>query len=478
MSGDTREKESRRPRLPGLVAGSVLLVLLVASVIHVGLIYEGLRRELVKQIQADNDVIAGAILEVITDLQPETGDRDEYLPLLQQICNQLRLPNGGFVCVADHSGDLLAGPSAMLTEGKEFAGTVFVVDGESLDFEALPPGTVRAVVERSGEEEIVAAVPMGMDGDRILVHQSLAIVRERAMESAMRVAPFSLIVAVTVSIAVFLVSKTIVGRYEARIGAAEDRLRATNRDLEQSNARRRNLIHLLSHDIRNSVSAIGAAVSPAPSASAGPAGTPTSAVLSDGDIHESIDETLRMLDIVRAGEAIESGKTRLDLQPVSLTESLERALHVIEPRRSQKGVRIETDVADDLAVVAEPTSLANSVLTNVLSNAVKFSRSGSVIRVEASETDGNVLVAVTDRGVGIPPDLVDRLFDAKSATTRPGTDGETGTGFGMPLVRNFVEAYGGSVSVTSTDRGEDSGTTVAISLPSAFDKDLEQVADS
>ncbi len=443
-------------------------MLLAASVIHVALIYEGLRRELVNQIQADNDVIAGAILEVISDLQPEAGDRENYLPLLQQICNRLRLPNGGFVCVADAHGDLLAAPTSMLTENKEFAGTVFVMDGESMQYKTLPSGTIRAVVERSGVEEIVAAVPMGVEGDRIFVHQSMAIVRRRAMESAMRVAPFSLIIALTVSVAVFLVSRTIVGRYESRIRAAEDQLRATNRDLEQSNARRRNLIHLLSHDIRNAVSAIRAAASLGPALSVGSVGTPATALLSENEVRESIDETLRMLDLVRAGEAIESGKTRLDLQPVSVAESLDRALHVIEPRRSQKGVRIETVVADDLAVLAEPTSLANSVLTNVLSNAVKFSPSSSVIRVEASETDGKVAVAITDRGVGIPPELVEKLFDAKSATTRPGTDGETGTGFGMLLVKSFVDAYGGSVSITSSTHLDDSGTTVTISLPSAF----------
>lgn len=445
-------------RLPAVLAGSVLIALLVASVVHVGLIFAGLRGELMRQIQQDNDVIANAILELVADLQPEAGSREEYLPMLQRICSGLRLPNGGFVCVADGEGTVLAGPEGLFGDGKELAAITFYVEEVPHSWAQLPDGAaVHGMMIRDGAEEIVAALPLGDSGDRILVHQDMSLVRQRAMSSAMRLAPFNLIMALTVSFSVYLVSRHLVGRYERRIRAAEAGLVATNADLESSNSRRRNLIHLLSHDVRNAVSAIRNMFLIAEAT--GP------------DAHEavrrSIDDTLRMLDLVRATEALESGKTSLDLQPVSLRDALERSLHVIEPRRSDKSITINSRVPSGTTVLAEPTSLANSVLVNVLSNAVKFSPRGSTIDIDAEPSEQDVVVQITDRGIGIPADLLPRIFETTGATTRRGTDGESGTGFGMPLVKSFVKAYGGSVAISSVTDTPASGTTVAIRLPAA-----------
>jgi len=74
---------------------------------------------------------------------------------------------------------------------------------------------------------------------------------------------------------------------------------------------------------------------------------------------------------------------------------------------------------------------------------------------------------VTDPGIGIPKETLKRLFDLTSATSRPGTEGEEGTGFGMPLIKSFVEHYGGKIEVESKEQGdgaENHGTTIRIWL--------------
>ena len=129
---------------------------------------------------------------------------------------------------------------------------------------------------------------------------------------------------------------------------------------------------------------------------------------------------------------------------------------------------MDVDIDQKLYVLAEETSFINSVLVNVLSNAIKFSSRGSVIKVRASAGDNDVTLTVTDQGIGIPPELLDKLFEPSEPTTRPGTDGENGTGFGLPLTSKFVAAYGGSVSVDSKPQanGEAGWTRVAITLRS------------
>lgn len=76
-------------------------------------------------------------------------------------------------------------------------------------------------------------------------------------------------------------------------------------------------------------------------------------------------------------------------------------------------------------------------------------------------------ITITDNGIGIPEDILKKLFEIDSGTTRFGTHGEKGTGFGMPLVKKFVTAYGGNIEIWSKEKNETSGehgTRITITL--------------
>ncbi|MGH6718718.1 MAG: sensor histidine kinase, partial [Alphaproteobacteria bacterium] len=114
--------------------------------------------------------------------------------------------------------------------------------------------------------------------------------------------------------------------------------------------------------------------------------------------------------------------------------------------------------------------LATGVLGNLVSNALKFSHPGSLIRVAAARHGDEVRLSVCDRGMGIPAPLLDDLFRWDRPTAREGTAGEFGTGFGLPLVRRYVEMFGGRITVESRDAADfpdDHGTCVHIALPAA-----------
>jgi two-component system, sensor histidine kinase and response regulator len=107
-------------------------------------------------------------------------------------------------------------------------------------------------------------------------------------------------------------------------------------------------------------------------------------------------------------------------------------------------------------VMVEKTSFINSVINNILTNAIKFSHPDSAIEINASIADKKVSVSFRDNGIGIPDGILKDLFDLDKATSRAGTQDESGTGWGMPLVKNFVEAYGGKITITSSEK--DTGT--------------------
>ena len=104
----------------------------------------------------------------------------------------------------------------------------------------------------------------------------------------------------------------------------------------------------------------------------------------------------------------------------------------------------------------------DQVLTNLLSNAVKYSPEGGIVEVRVGRDGGDVVVAVVDRGIGVPADERDRLFTPFRRTTSAVRAGVEGTGLGLYITRRIVEAHGGTIGVSDTPGG---GATFTVRLP-------------
>ncbi|HYJ47014.1 MAG TPA: ATP-binding protein, partial [Pyrinomonadaceae bacterium] len=89
------------------------------------------------------------------------------------------------------------------------------------------------------------------------------------------------------------------------------------------------------------------------------------------------------------------------------------------------------------------------ILLNLLSNALKFTRKGGRVEVKAKQKDGRVEVSVSDTGVGIAPEDVDRLFDKYEQARSRATRGEKGTGLGLYITKQLVELHGSQIKVES-----------------------------
>jgi two-component system sensor histidine kinase/response regulator len=105
-----------------------------------------------------------------------------------------------------------------------------------------------------------------------------------------------------------------------------------------------------------------------------------------------------------------------------------------------------------------------TVLRNLLSNALKFTPGGGLVRVASELVDGQVATSVTDTGVGIDPGDMDKLFRIDSHLSRRGTEGESGNGLGLILCREFVERNGGRIWACSNPGG---GSRFTFYLPPA-----------
>lgn len=162
-----------------------------------------------------------------------------------------------------------------------------------------------------------------------------------------------------------------------------------------------------------------------------------------------------LLDITK----IESGKMELFEHRVSVFEMVRHARDIVSPIAAGRAQRITLDVPDELHVVCDPKRIEQVVL-NLLSNASKFSPEGSLIAVRARGDGRFVTIEVEDRGVGIPLDSQERIFE-EFEQAHESTGG--GTGLGLALVKRIVELHGGRVELVSAP-GQ--GSTFSIHLPS------------
>jgi len=177
----------------------------------------------------------------------------------------------------------------------------------------------------------------------------------------------------------------------------------------------------------------------------------------------------KLVSNIQELQSLDDRKRTVEVAPIALREVFDEASVVFEERLRAKEISLEVTCPGDLKVLGEMLSLSNSVVNNIVSNAIKFSFRGGRIVVEAKPAGGSVLVTIRDEGLGMSPELLSKIFLRSEKTSRPGTGGEKGTGFGMPIVKRYMELFGGAVGVESVPYGGSapSGTTFTLTFRSA-----------
>jgi signal transduction histidine kinase len=157
---------------------------------------------------------------------------------------------------------------------------------------------------------------------------------------------------------------------------------------------------------------------------------------------------------------IEVGMMDLFIQDVNMNATLESSISTVKGLIKDKSIKLVTDIEENLPIMMGDRRRIRQVLLNMVSNAVKFTPEGSVT-ISAHHKDGEILIAVSDTGVGIPDDQADLVFESfrQAKHDLPETPG---TGLGMPISRAFVEAHRGKIWFES-EVGV--GTTFYVTFP-------------
>ena len=196
----------------------------------------------------------------------------------------------------------------------------------------------------------------------------------------------------------------------------------------------------------------------------------TQALTADGAqfldiIERNAHRLLRLVGDLLLLSKLESGAVPLELEPVSVPEVAGEAARAASARATKHGVTVHFSADEGPLIQADRARLAQ-VIDNLIVNAVKFSGSNGLVRVDAIWDGGNDgggwRIDVADNGIGIPPEEIGQLFGRFVRASNARTAGLPGTGLGLSIVKAITELHGGHVTVEST-LGQ--GTTFSVYLP-------------
>jgi signal transduction histidine kinase len=174
-----------------------------------------------------------------------------------------------------------------------------------------------------------------------------------------------------------------------------------------------------------------------------------------GHLNRLVDD---LLDVSR----IARGRLELKRQKLEISDVVTRAIEMSSPLLEQRSHRLHVEVPRGLHVDGDPTRLGQ-VISNLLTNAAKYTPADGDIWVQATLADGQLQVSVRDSGIGIAPEMVPLIFDLFVQERQAVARSHGGLGIGLTIVRSLAELHGGSVSVRSDGVG--TGSEFIVSLP-------------
>jgi len=230
--------------------------------------------------------------------------------------------------------------------------------------------------------------------------------------------------------------------------------------LREADERKNVFLSTLSHELRNPLAPIRTA-----------AHLLTSPLLSQEDarrccgiISRQVAHVAALLeDLLDLSKLTRGGELTLRKERVPLQDILSAAIESVQPFIAAKRQKLHTDTAPELPAIEVDAARITQVISNLLTNAVKYTHDGGDITLAAHLTPDALVIAVQDNGIGIPPDMHEHVFDMFVQLEPAAPYTADGSGIGLALVKNIVELHGGRVTVESG--GLNRGSTFKVMLP-------------
>ena len=184
--------------------------------------------------------------------------------------------------------------------------------------------------------------------------------------------------------------------------------------------------------------------------------------IKDGAIN-NIEETKKFIDIIlKQAERlnrlvedlmtiskIELNETRFNFENVFLSDAVTNVISIVEKKATSKKINIENEMPEKLRPVRADRDRLTQILVNVLDNAVKFTPESGKVRITEAEANGYIVISITDTGIGVPEDEIQRLGERFYRVDKTRSRDLGGTGLGLSIVKHLMIAHGGKMEIES-----------------------------
>jgi len=178
---------------------------------------------------------------------------------------------------------------------------------------------------------------------------------------------------------------------------------------------------------------------------------------------KELNRMARLIDQLLMLARYESNKMTPHIMVTALSPLVENVVERMIPTASTKGIAITVNRADNAHIAADPGML-DMILENIISNAIKYSSSGSSIAIEVKQDEGNIICSISDQGIGIPEEMLNAIFDRFYRVDESRSSSTGGLGLGLSIVKKLADLQQIQVGVTSE---KNRGTTFTLTSPAA-----------
>jgi signal transduction histidine kinase len=179
------------------------------------------------------------------------------------------------------------------------------------------------------------------------------------------------------------------------------------------------------------------------------------------NMRKSATNLNRLLDNLLEWSRMEQGLIPFSPKENNVAEIVSECVAPLQETASKKDITIESNINQNITIFADQNIL-QSVIRNILTNALKFTPRNGIVKIEAREDSGNTIISIADNGIGMDVKMVENIFHLDIKTNRTGTENEPSTGLGLILCKEFVEKHAGKIWVESE---EGKGSTFSFNFP-------------
>jgi signal transduction histidine kinase len=246
---------------------------------------------------------------------------------------------------------------------------------------------------------------------------------------------------------------------EQRVAERTKALEATTAALQEADRRKDEFIAILAHELRNPLAPIRTAVQLLRQRELGE----VQGMRAREVIERQVQHLVRLIDDLLDVSRITRGMITLQRERVLIDSVVARAVETARPVIDARQHELTLEFPDELLTVDGDQTRLVQIIGNILHNAAKFMESGGRIVLTVSREGSFAVISVKDRGMGIPGDLMPKIFDLFSQVHQKAESPHGGLGIGLALVQRLVEMHGGTVTASSGGQGQ--GTEMVIRLP-------------